>query len=121
MNYVDKLDVVLFEGVDEHVMNLVFSKLSASKKSKLSGPIKRGEIDQRSIAITMRTQKCLKTDKYDIGPTYLKSTIASAIRDVVPLKLVNRARQLFGMKPLGARKLEKAAPRQPVYAPGGRR
>ena len=117
MSYVDKLDVILFEGVDEHVMGLVFGKLSASKKSKLSGPIKRGEIDQKSIVRAMRTSKCLKTDRYDIGPTYLKSTIASAIRDVVPLKLVDRARQLFGMKP----KLAKAVPRQPVYAPVVRR
>ena len=99
MHYANRLDQVLFENVDKQIMQMVFDKLKETKKGKLAKPLKTGQLDMESIYRALRSQRCLKTDEYDIGPMYLKSAIAGAIHDTLPENLVNMARRLFGLKP----------------------
>ncbi len=76
-------------------------------KSKLKKHLSSGEINIDDVVKSMRTNRCLRTAEEDLGSTYLEQIVATAIRESMPIDVINKAREIFGLKALSKRDLVK--------------
>ena len=75
--------------------------------SKLKKALAANEVTIADVAKSIRHNRCLRVRDQDLGSTYLEQTVASAIRDVIPISHINHARKLFGLDKLSKKDLVK--------------
>lgn len=98
--------LVISDPRDQKIFYAVAKRILKGK-NKLKNPLREKQVNINNIIHAMEQNRCLRTRDYDLGATYLEQIIGSAIRDVVPVNLINHARGLFKLPKLSKRKLYK--------------
>lgn len=89
------------------VINNIYKGHSAIKK-----PLQSGIVSISDIVRCIKNKRCLRGPDQDYGATYLEQILGTSIRQVIPLKHINHARHIFGLKKLPPSELIKHVDKQ---------
>lgn len=80
--------------------------------SAIKSPLQAGTISLADIVRAIKHKRCLRTPDQDFGATYLEQILGTAIRDVIPIKHINKVRAILGLEKLPPSELVKHKAKQ---------
>jgi hypothetical protein len=91
-----KLTILEQEAEEKEIIKAVFKQILAGH-STLKKVLQDNVVEPADVVTAIRNKRCLRTPEQDLGTTYLEQIIGTAIRDIFPLRDINRIRKIFGL------------------------